>query len=26
MEFADGWVRRFFAALDKTVDEASRES
>jgi len=25
MEFADGWVRRFFAALDKTVDEASRK-
>lgn len=24
MEFADGWVRRFFATLDKTVDEASR--
>lgn len=24
MEFVDGWVRRFFAALDKTVDEASR--
>src|SRR5512136_3036398 len=24
MEFVDGWVRRFFAALDKTVDEATR--
>jgi hypothetical protein len=24
IEFVDGWVRRFFAALDKTVDEASR--
>lgn len=24
MEFVDGWVRRFFAALDKTVDETSR--
>jgi hypothetical protein len=24
MEFVDGWVRRFFATLDKTVDEASR--
>src|SRR5512136_2722919 len=24
MEFVDGWVRRFFAALDKPVDEASR--
>jgi hypothetical protein len=25
MEFADGWVRRFFDALDGTVDEASRQ-
>jgi hypothetical protein len=23
MEFADGWVRRFFEAMDKTFDEAS---
>lgn len=26
MEFVDGWVRRFFATLDKTVDEGSRRS
>jgi hypothetical protein len=25
MEFADGWVRRFFEAMDKTLDEASRQ-
>jgi len=25
MEFVDGWVRRFFEAMDKTVDEASRQ-
>jgi len=25
MEFGDGWVRRFFEAVDKTLDETSRE-
>jgi len=25
MEFVDGWVRRFFEVLDKTLDAASRE-
>ena len=25
MEFGDGWVRRFFEAVDQTLDEASRE-
>ncbi|MGB8957972.1 MAG: hypothetical protein WCC00_03055 [Candidatus Aminicenantales bacterium] len=25
MEFVDGWVRRFFEAMDKTLDEASRQ-
>jgi hypothetical protein len=24
MEFVDGWVQRFFEAMDKTLDEASR--
>src|SRR5512136_1639784 len=24
MEFVDGWVRRFFEAMDQTLDEASR--
>jgi hypothetical protein len=24
MEFGDGWVRRFFGVMDKTLDEASR--
>lgn len=26
MEFVDGWVRRFFAALDSTVDEETRRT
>lgn len=26
MEFVDGWVRRFFAALDQTVDEPTRRN
>lgn len=25
MEFADGWVRRFFETMDRTLDAASRE-
>lgn len=25
MEFVDGWVRRFFEAIDQTLDEPSRE-
>lgn len=25
LEFVDGWVRRFFEAMDRTLDEAARE-